>query len=123
MDPIIQNNIKLQAKEVYSEDFIKLRDELQSLKTLLNIDSKNLNLKMQYAKKYKEYQSARIQQSIKKRDVINKIMTKYPVLQQSDIMPYIENAIMGPPKEVILTIPAVYPKPTRSDVGGASSLF
>jgi hypothetical protein len=116
MDPIIQNYIKLQAKEVYSEDFIKLRDELQSLKSLLNMDSKNLKLRNQYAVKYKEYKSARIQQSNKKRDIINKIMTKYPLLQHSDITPYIDEAILGPPEEVALTIPAVYPKPTRSDM-------
>ena len=116
MDPIIQNYIKLQAKEVYSEDFINLRDELQSLKSLLNMDSKNLKLRNQYAVLYKKYQYARIQQSNKKWDIINKIMTKYPLLQHSDITPYIDKAILGSSKEVILTIPAVYPKPTRSDM-------
>ena len=116
MDPIIQNYIKLQAKEVYSEDFINLRDELQSLKSLLNMDSKNLKLRNQYAVIYKKFQYARIQQSNKKWDIINKIMTKYPLLQHSDITPYIDKAILGSSKEVILTIPAVYPKPTRSDM-------
>jgi hypothetical protein len=116
MDPIIRNYIKLQAKEIYSEDFINLRDELQSLKALLNMDSKNLKLRNQYALIYKKFQYARIQQSNKKWDIINKIMTKYPLLQHSDITPYIEKAIHCPSKEVILTIPAVYPKPTRSDM-------
>ncbi len=97
MDLTVENHVKEIGKGVYSEDFIKLRDELQYLKTRINRDSANLNLRNQHAIKYKEYKRLRVEQSNKKRDTINKIMT-------------------DPPKEVILTIPAVYPKPTRSDM-------
>ncbi len=116
MDPTVENDVKEIAKEVYSEDLVRLRNELQMLKAGLSNKNRNLSRMNQYAVKYKKYKSARIQQASKKRDVINKIMTKYPVLQHSDIMPYIENAIIGPPEEVTLTIPAVYPKPTKSDM-------
>ncbi len=116
MDLTVENDVKEIASEVFSKDFIRLRNEVQILKIRINRDTANLNLRNQYAVKYKEYKSARIQQSNKKRDIINKIMTKYPLLQHSDITPYIDEAILGPPEKVALTIPAVYPKPTRSDM-------
>ena len=116
MDLTVENDVKEIASEIFSKDFIRLRNEVQILKTHINRDTANLNLRNQYAVKYKEYKSARIQQSNKKFDIINKIMTKYPLLQHSDIIRYIDEAIIGPPEEVALTIPAVYPKPTRSDM-------
>jgi hypothetical protein len=114
MDLKIKEDIQFEALSVYSETHVKARENIVDLRNKIADSNTNINdigiLQQSLDNAMKLYNHVRMQQALKKQEVLNKLNEKYPQVDSTEIRHTLEAAINDYENE-FKNRPILSPKP------------